>query len=118
MIEIQIIREPITRAFLHSIAQERFGDMVKAVVDIELGIMAIGGEMHVDEEEMLLEQGCVQQNLWGINLYQDMFSEDWIEFDSVINIRPKHLNRSRYVEDLNTRERIIDIVKKLVSDAI
>jgi len=118
MKQTQIIRESVTRAFLHEVAQERFGDMVKAVVDIERGIMAIGAELHVDEEQLLLQDGSSQQNLWGINIYQDMHTDDWIEFDSMINIRPKQNNRSRSVEDVLIQQKIIQIVHALVPDAI
>jgi hypothetical protein len=85
---IRIINEKISRQELQQIAQESFGEFVKAVVDVEKGIMAIGGELHSDEEVVLLEQGSWQENLWGINLYPGDISENWIEFDSVINIRP------------------------------
>ena len=67
--EIRIIRHAITRTDLTEMAKQQFGDMVKAVVDVEQGIVAIGGELHSDEEAMLLDQDSVQRNLWGINLY-------------------------------------------------
>jgi len=113
--EIRVIKTPITKSELKEIAKERFGDLIKVVVDIELGIMAIGGELHADEEAILLEQGSKQINLWGINLYPDISSEDWIEFDSMINVRPSQNNRSRSVEDESIRNRIIEIVNKLIS---
>lgn len=95
-------------------ASQQFGDMVKAVVDIEEGIMAIGGELHSDEEAMLLDQGSLQSNLWGINLYPDKPSEEWIEFDSMINVRPSSGNRSRSVESAEIREAVTRIVQRLV----
>jgi hypothetical protein len=79
-----IIEEKITRAELSELAKQRFGDLVKAVVDIERDVMAIGGELHSDEEELLLEQGSNQWALWGINLYPDKFDDNFIEFDSMI----------------------------------
>ena len=48
--EIKIIRESIPKTELNEMAKEQFGDMVKAVVDMEQRIMAIGGELHSDEE--------------------------------------------------------------------
>ena len=96
------------------IAKEGFGDMVKAVVDIERALMAIGGEMHADEEALLIEKGSNQNNLWGINLYPDMQESDWIEFDSMINVRPAQGNRSRGVENLDTQERIQKTVSYLI----
>jgi hypothetical protein len=96
-------------------AEARFGDMVKAVVDVDEGIMALDAELHADEEEALLRQGSRQASLWGINLYPDMPEGDWIEFDSMINLRPAQGNRSRGVDDPGLRERITELVDRLVS---
>jgi len=115
MSEIKIIKSKISLDELKEIANERFGDMVKGVVDIKNGIMALGGEMHADEEAVLLNENSKQEDLWGINLYPDMFEdEDFVEFDSMINIRPGQGNRSRGVEDEEIRKQILEIVKKLV----
>ena len=115
-IEIKIVREAITKAELNEMAKQQFGDMVKAVVDVEQHIMAIGGELHSDEEAMLLDQGSVQKNLWGINLYPEQPATEWIEFDSMINVRPSGGNRSRYVESAEVRESITVIVSRLVKE--
>jgi len=112
--QISVINDKISLAELKIIAQERFGDLIKAVVDIEKQIMAIGGEMHFDEEQILLEQGSKQENLWGISLYPDLPSENFIEFDSMINIRPRQNNRSREVESEEIKNIILNVVKKLV----
>ncbi|MEW6610349.1 MAG: DUF5674 family protein [Patescibacteria group bacterium] len=114
--DIHIINTAITRTQLTEIASERFGDIVKAVVDIKRGVMAIGGEMHADEEIELLAQGSVQDDLWGINLYPDKTDEGWIEFDSMINLRPSQGNRSRSVEDPTIRQTITHIVASLITD--
>ncbi|MFH0779846.1 MAG: DUF5674 family protein [Parcubacteria group bacterium] len=112
--KIQIISNRISRVELKTVAEQQFGDMVKAVVDIERKIMAIGGEMHADEEALLLENGSRQSDLWGINIYPGNLTDQWIEFDSMINIRPNQKNRSRGVEDAETRKNIVDIVNSLV----
>lgn len=109
----RVIRDTISRDELTEIAKQQFGDMVKAVVDMEQGIMAIGGELHSDEEAVLLDQGSAQRHLWGINLYPDKSLDEWIEFDSMINVRPSGGNRSRYVESQETREVITRIVNRL-----
>jgi Protein of unknown function (DUF5674) len=70
--------------------------------------------LHVDEESFLLERGSVQDNLWGINIHPIRNLPDMVEFDSVINIRPRQDNPSRYVEDASMRERVIAIVGELV----
>lgn len=98
-------------------AAARFGEMVKAVVDVARGVMAMGGELHADEESLLLDDGSRQTDLWGINLYPDETGSDWIEFDSMINVRPSQHNRSRTVEDEATRTAIRRIVGALVADA-
>jgi hypothetical protein len=112
--EIRVVRDTVSRDELTEIAKQQFGDMVKGVVDVEQGIMAIGGELHSDEEAVLLDQGCVQRHLWGINLYPDKVLNEWIEFDSMINVRPSGGNRSRYVESSEIREAVTRIVNRLV----
>lgn len=115
MPDIRLIESIISKANLKKIAAERFGDMVKAVVDLERGVMAIGGELHADEEAYLLERGSEQTQLWGINLYPEKNLPDLVEFDSMINIRPSQGNRSRDIEDQAVREKIVAVVTKLVS---
>lgn len=110
----RIVTTPLTRSELLAIASAQFGDMVKAVVDIERGIMALGGELHSDEEALLLDEGSSQRNLWGINLYPGAGEEDWIEFDSMINVRPSQGNRTRGVDDAGLRDTIRRIVNGLV----
>src|SRR2546428_10452277 len=112
--EIRVIRDAISRDELRAMAKVQFGDLVKAVVDLERGIMAIGGELHSDEEAVLLDQGSGQQHLWGINLYPDKPLGEWIEFDSMINVRPSQGNRSRNVESPEIRDAIATIVNRLV----
>jgi hypothetical protein len=114
--EIIIIRTSVKKADLSEMARQQFGDMVKAVVDIDQGIMAIGGELHSDEEAVLLEQGALQKNLWGINLYPERPASEWIEFDSMINVRPSGGNRSRYVERAEIRDAVMTLVNRLVQN--
>ena len=111
---MEILTGPITLARLREMAEGKFGEMVKAVVDVDRGIMAVDGELHADEEELLLTHGSIQASLWGINLYPDAGTADWIEFDSMINLRPSQGNRSRGVEDPGVRQRIVEIVSRLV----
>jgi hypothetical protein len=88
--------------------------MVKACVDIVRGLMAIGGELHSDEEALLLADGSRQADVWGINLYPDESGEAFIEFDSMINVRPSQGNRSRGVDDPETRSSIRRVVDSLI----
>jgi Protein of unknown function (DUF5674) len=111
---MRILSEPITLDELRQLAVDQFGDFVKAVVDVREGVMAIGGELHADEEAALLEQGARQADLWGINIYPDRVGTERIEFDSMINVRPAQGNRSRSVDDPGIQQRIQDIVARLV----
>lgn len=113
---MKIINNKISVEELKKLAQDMFGNLVKAVVDVERKIMAVGGELHADEEALLIENGSEQKNLWGINIYPDFSPEDenWIEFDSMINLRPSQENRSRGVENSETQKIIIEIVSNLV----
>lgn len=95
-------------------ATSYFEDMIKAVADIEKEIIAIGGNLHADEEKELLNNGSSQHNLWGYNIYFDVEETDRIEFDSMINLRPVQGNRSRNVEDEKIREKIISITNRLI----
>ena len=95
-------------------AEQGFGDMVKAVVDLERGIMLLDADMHADEEAELLAGGSAQRNLWCLNLYPGLPEAEWLEFDSMINLRPSFGNRSRGVDDPATRETIAALVRRVV----
>lgn len=111
---MKIIAEAISLSELRTLACDRFGYLVKAVVDISRAVMAIDGELHADLEALLLEDGSQQQDVWGINLYPDLEGDDWIEFDSLINLRPSAGNRTRGVEDVRVQEQIREVVRRLV----
>ncbi len=92
-----------------------YENLVKAVVDIEKEIMALDAELHVDLEQTLIEnENCEPKNLWGINLHPDSTPDNFVEFDSMINLKPAFNNRSRGVESAEIREKIIKIVNNLV----
>lgn len=106
--------DPVSMEEIRELAERRFGDMVKAVVDLRRGMMLLDAEMHADEEAELLAGGSEQRNLWGINLYPGLPETDWLEVDSLINLRPSFGNRSRGVDDPATREQIADLVRRMV----
>lgn len=107
-------KEKIGKQELRQMAASMFGNLVKAVVDVEKSIMAVGGELHADEETFLLDKGSKQEDLWGINLYPDKPDKEWIEFDSVINLKPAFGNKSRGIDDPKIREKIITVISQLV----
>jgi len=107
---ILIIREPVNETQLSEMA-EVYGSKNKVAVDVGEGILAGGGEMHADCEEALLEIGCRQEDIWGADWIR---SERKVEFESFINIRPRHGNRSMEVQDPELRSKIEIIVRKLL----
>jgi hypothetical protein len=110
----RIIREAISLAEVRELAERGFGEMVKASVDIGRGLIAIGGELHSDEEALLLDDGARQADVWGINIYPDEPGDAWIEFDSMINVRPARGNRSRSVDDPAIQQKIRRVVDTLI----
>jgi hypothetical protein len=114
--EIRVVRgQPLPIRELQEMARNTYGNLVKAVVDVEQGIMAVGGEFYAEEEVVLIEQeGSKREYTWGINLYPEKSEEESLEFDSVINLKPSFGNRSRGVESEETREQIKEAVQRLV----
>lgn len=115
MSSMKVVSEFISLEELKQMSQRMFGRLVKAVVDIDKKIMAVDANLHADQESELLEMGSLQDHLWGINLYPHIYPEaDWIEFDSMINLRPSWGNCSRSVDDPAVQEQIRQIVLNLV----
>jgi hypothetical protein len=106
---IVILSERIRREELERLVAAHFGDMVKYVVDVERGVLAIGGEMHAEAEQCLLEHGSRQKDLWGANYYPARGATDCIEYTSLINISPRRGNRSMELMDPALRQRVQEI---------
>jgi len=113
--EIIVISEPVGLEVVRQAAAESFVDMVKAVVDVGRGILALGGELHADAEAVLLADGSRQDDLWGINLYPEKPASEWIEYSSLINVRPRAGNRSLVIQDLVIQGKIRAVVERLIS---
>ena len=111
-----ILECPISRAELKDYAANTFGDMIKCVADVDKGLLAIDADLHADLERLLLENGSQQTSLWGFNLYPDETGEDFIEYDSLINIRSWQGNPSRDVLDKDVRKKIAAIVNQYISE--
>jgi len=111
---MKIIKDKISIAELNEMAIRKFGNLVKAVVDVKNQIMAVDADLHADEEAVLLENGSLQKDLWGINIYPELTGSDFVEFDSLINLRPSQGNRSRGVDDAEIKKKILEIVNRLV----
>jgi uncharacterized protein DUF5674 len=106
--------DPIALADLRALVPGRFRDFVKGVVDLRRGILLLDADMHADQEAVLLAEGSDQRDLWGINLYPQVDGADWLEFDSMINLRPSFGNRSRGIDDSGTRDAVTALVESLV----
>ncbi len=112
---MEIVKDSITLEKLKEMAHEQFIHIIKVVVDIEQEIMAVGGEFHSDLEVLLLEnEHSKRENTWGINLVLDKTGDEFIQFDSMINLKPLSGNTTRGVEDLVIQKKIIEIVNKIV----
>lgn len=113
---MKIVTEKIKLSELQEMTAVMFGNMVKAVVDIKKEIMVVDAELHSDEEALLIREGSKQEDIWGINIYPELLSDERIEFDSMINLRPRLSNRTRGIDDPQIRSRIISIVNRLIED--
>ena len=113
---MQILQQPITLTELKALAQNTFGDMIKCVADVKRGLLALDADLHADLERLLLESGSAQEDLWGFNLWVEEDGEDFIEFDSLINIRSWQGNPSRDVENPEVREAIKAIVSQFIAE--
>lgn len=112
----EIVSSRVERARLLELTGHWFGDMVKYVVDVRRGIAAIGGELHADAEQVLLEDGSLQEDLWGANYYPGEVGEGRIEYTSLINIRPAAGNRSMEIELEDVRDRVREITEQLLDE--
>jgi len=113
--EILVLDQRIAPADLARLLRP-FGDMVKYVADVERGLIALGGELHADAEQVLLEQGSRQADLWGANYYPGRGREGCIEFTSLINIQPERGNPGMEIADPGIRERIRALTFALVGE--
>ncbi|MDD5020432.1 MAG: DUF5674 family protein [Candidatus Omnitrophica bacterium] len=111
---MEIISQTTTVNDLKRMAAGMFISLVKAVVDVRRGIIAVDAELHSDLEAGLLADGSKQEDIWGINFYPDKQGDDFIEFDSMINVRPSCNNLSRGVDSQETRRKIMDVVSKRI----
>ena len=114
---IVIVAGPrIDPAELRRLVEAFFEDMVKYVVDVHRGVAAVGGEMHADAEQVLLDDGSRQADLWGANYYPGRGRDECVEYTALINIRPAHGNRSMEIQDPAVRERVRELTWALIGE--
>src|SRR3989338_5387174 len=110
-----VVKDTISVSALKALAHELYGDVIKAVADVRQGILGVGGEFHSEIERVLIEQyGAQRADTWGINLLLEKTGDDFIEFDSMINLKPSLGNRTRHVESEEIKEKILQIISRLV----
>lgn len=114
--EIRIVKDKISLAEVEALAENWYGEMVKAVADLENGILAIGGEFHSEGAELLFKNGAKNENIWGFNIYPAKSRNEWLEFNSLVNIKPLASNRSMEIESQDIKNKIIEIVGKIIND--
>lgn len=114
--EVVLVERRIDPATLRRLVERHFEDMVKYVVDVARGLAAVGGELHADEEALLLENGSLQEDLWGANYYPGRGRDECIEFTSLINIRPAQGNRGMTIEDPSLCERVRELTYLLIGE--
>ncbi len=111
-----ILDRAISRGELRSMAAGRFGDMIKGVADIDRGLLILDADLHADLAAALMEQGSRWESLWGIALYPEQDGEEFLCFDSLLNIRPAQGNLVQRVEDAALREKIAEVVRKWIRE--
>ena len=114
--DILILERRIDHETLRRLVQDGFGDMVKFVADIRRGVIAIGGELHADAEQILLDAGSRQEDLWGANYYPGRGRDGCVEFTAPINISPARGNRGMEIGDPVLRERVRNLTNALVGE--
>lgn len=113
---IPIIAEPISISEIKALAEMTYGDMLKGVVDIVRDRCALGGEWHIDANNVLLADGSRQEDLWGFNIYPDRHGDEALEYVSLINVRPAHGNAAMEISDTNLRSTMRNIIERLAPD--
>lgn len=113
---ILILDRQIAPDALRVLVTHWFQDMVKYVVDVERERIAIGGELHADAEQVLINAGSRQQDLWGANYYPGRGRDGCVEFTSLINISPARSNRGMEITDSALRARIQSLSWSLIGD--
>lgn len=108
-----LLKEKATHTQIQTML-EKFSTMIKIVVDIRRKVLAGGGEMHADCEQLLLDDGSEQDDLWGSNWYP---AEQHIEFEALINIRPRQGNRNMVIQSEETRRLVEQVTRQILGDA-
>ena len=108
---MRIIRESVTPEQITEMS-EVFGRLlIKLAVDVERGILAGGGELHADCEQVLLKDGSRQEDIWGADWYPNTGE---VGFEALINIRPRQQNYGMEIQDPGLRIQVETVVRRLM----
>lgn len=113
---IEIIKKRIAKSYLKKFLDKPFKEVVKFVVDLDQQIIALGGELHSDAAEKLIRQGSDNRNLWGGNFYPLKSKKDWLEYSSLINLKPSQDNFAIDIKNQPIKKQINKIIKQLIID--
>jgi len=111
-----LVSDPVSKQVVLEKHNTYFETMIKAVVDVRKEVIALDAELHADLECMLLDEGSQQEDIWGVNFFLDKEKENWIEYTALINLRPSMDNRSMDVQDPEIRQKITQIVNRLIME--
>ena len=114
--EVLVVREPIALESLGPLAKAWHGTLIKGVADCTRGIIALGGDWHMDANTTLIADGSKQEDVWGFNIYPAERGDAALEYISLINIRPAQGNKTMELVDAELRAKIREIVAKLIPD--
>jgi len=114
---MRIVRGLVKPEEIQALAEETFGDMIKVVVDIRRGILTAGGALHADGEELLLEDGSRQTDLWGANYFPKKAAGKRVEYTSLINQYHSANKDSQTIQDSKVRTQVHAVIARCFGDA-
>lgn len=107
---IHIVRSKATPQQLKDML-EALETYVKLAVDIRRGVVAGGGILHADCEAELLNDGSQQEDIWGADWFP---KSQKVQFEALINIRPRQGNQSMEIQDSGIRSEVESIATELL----
>ena len=113
----RLVRGSLNETQIAALAAENFGDMFKVVVDVARKTLAAGGALHADAEQLLLDDGSQQGDIWGANYFPDRPLGKRLEYSALINIRPAAGNRDQDIQSEPVRAKVRDIIERWIGPA-
>ena len=113
---MRIVREQLKAEEMKALAEETFGDMIKVVVDLKREILVAGGALHSDGEELLLEDGSEQVDLWGANYFPAKNAGRKIEYTSLINQYHLGNKDSQTIKDSRIQDQVKNVIARYFGD--